>query len=90
MSYKTTCPHCGHQALGLTRKLLLGPAGSTRCRHCGRGIGVSWFAFFAFIGIAIITAVVGYNSSLFGLEWWVAGALLMVLVQGYLIPLEER
>ncbi len=90
MPGKTNCPHCGQPALGLARKLLLGPAGSTRCRHCGRGIGVSWFAFFAFFVIAMTTAVAGYSSSTFGLEWWLAGSLLMVLVQGYLIPLEER
>lgn len=39
--WRLRCPHCGLAALPAWRKLLLGPAGRTPCRHCVLAVGVA-------------------------------------------------
>lgn len=55
---KTTCPHCGLDALPAWRKLALGPVAAVACRRCGLKVSTavpqSLLAFVPCAGVVVV------------------------------------
>jgi hypothetical protein len=88
---KLTCPWCEKPAISVLRKMWLGPALSTKCRNCGRPIGVPYTSMLALIpfiglgGLGVDTPDIVPKVAMIS-----AGFALMCALHIYWVPLERR
>jgi len=50
------CPHCGEKGISALRRCNLGPAFPTKCKSCGKKVGIPYWSIFTII--PMLTAVI--------------------------------
>jgi len=86
------CPHCGQTAFPLWRKLLLGPAASAKCRHCGTRLGVHKRKAWA-VMLPAILVIIGANwvpDTSIAVAILLLDVIVLFVVYAVRVPLETR
>ncbi len=60
------CPHCNKPGIPAWRKFLLGPALPTKCRNCGKKVGVSYRSLFTTLIFIIAYTISSFSNTLKG------------------------
>lgn len=88
---KLQCPHCGRRGVSFLQKMCMGPVTPTRCKACGKELGVPYIAVLAvvpFLSAIFLSSLITFLP--LKIVWWTGGFLMMSFIHVCLIPLEAR
>lgn len=92
MMKRLNCPHCEKPGISVLRKLFLGPALPATCKACGKKVGVPYTASLMANTpfLAAFVASFFVESFVFKAALWVAGIIVVTIIEIRWVPLEPR
>ncbi len=79
------CPSCNHEAMGMLKKMTLGPARTVRCKNCNTKLSVPYWTMIIVLPVILIVFLPS-------IDLWMALLLMTVFLAAMwiFVPLELR
>ncbi len=82
------CPNCHKPGIPILKKTFMGPAAPTKCKRCGKKVGVSYYSLLTMI--PFFFALVLYDATELNLLGLIYILILILIIYTIFMPLTSK